>query len=652
MGYYGGGWVENEDYNNFIGYPTAWPAETNKINRPFANANEAAARLAAIYGVGYGDRGYGQIWASLFHKSDNETVYGSDWANVRNIIDTCARHQGITGALPLITPPASKFDPGAVITAHDAGVRPPYNEQAYHMSNALSHLDANRLNAPRLLHSGWIVVHENPVSWYRQIEITVSAQFRSENEARYFFNQGHCITIVGWNPQGTAQQNSWHNVLSYYVGQINFWAHRSEKSGSKGSVATGLGYYELTDAWQYVYYGDNLGDYAYTPSHVHILARREWYGGVNGANGRIVQFRIVLTDDYGGSGDMMPAGTKWHAGYHYTNNGAGQSPLPWIYHPEAWPSGGWQNNFTAQEMTIYIGGNVQNWVLSDAVWAHGWNGSTPIHVAVWVLPGVVVGAASTGHYAMHFNSFLPAGSTVTLHNQGYIVGAGGAGGNGEGSYGGGDKSTNARSNNGSGGLNGGPAILVQCPLTISNGGYIWAGGGGGAGGAAVQHNRWDFYSTISGTQWRSMDYWIPGGGGGGGAGWASSGAGVANGGTYPRNISAVGFHGDYKWNWDPFVPNAGEGTNVTHPANGGGGVTSNPGGPGNPGRFYAFRTSSSSSRENDYGGYAGAGGGPGAHGAWGNPGYYSPGAPGYYVTGDGWVTWAGGNRGDVRGFLA
>ena len=99
------------------------------------------------------------------------------------------------------------------------------------------------------------------------------------------------------------------------------------------------------------------------------------------------------------------------------------------------------------------------------------------------------------------------GDTVTVINNGTIVGYGGAGGTG----GAGDENYDI-SNAG----NGGNAIILQYPTSITNNGIIGGGGGGGAGSPGNVWNTLHYYTknviTYGGTVY-------VGGGGGGGAGF-------------------------------------------------------------------------------------------------------------------------------------
>jgi len=135
--------------------------------------------------------------------------------------------------------------------------------------------------------------------------------------------------------------------------------------------------------------------------------------------------------------------------------------------------------------------------------------------------GVVVGG--NGADAIVTGSF-PLGSTVTLVNNGTIVGYGGIGGQGQDESEFGDPVYP--------GTDGGNAIRVDFDLTITNNGTIGGGGGGGAGGL----------SSIGAAPTAGA-----GGGGGGGAGYIGGTGGAYTGldwtGTYGCSSGAPGSNG-------------------------------------------------------------------------------------------------------------
>lgn len=230
-----------------------------------------------------------------------------------------------------------------------------------------------------------------------------------------------------------------------------------------------------------------------------------------------------------------------------------------------------------------------NYNVYSAAQAAGWDGMRPLLATITVPSGGVVGATSTGSYALSTGSGFPSGSVIALVNNGTIVGAGGAGGNW-----------------GTVGSAGGSALLVQFPLTVTNNGTI-AGGGGGGGGS----NRATVVNVLAG-----------GAGGGGGMGYGTSPGGAADpafaGAQYPQG--GAGYNG-----------------NIVTPGLGGTGVTSGT----YPNQYSAPPYASSAA-----GGTGGMLGQPGvaAIPGWIADGTVVPGvaggAAGYAVVGKANVTWS------------
>lgn len=139
--------------------------------------------------------------------------------------------------------------------------------------------------------------------------------------------------------------------------------------------------------------------------------------------------------------------------------------------------------------------NLRTWAL-----ANGWDGT--VEAIIEVPTNTYVYSTSTGSAGLIINGSWPGG--VTVINNGYIMGMGGAGGyviNATAAYAGG---------------NGGPAISLGVSCSITNNSYI--GGGGGGGGSHALNALWDS---------------CPGGGGGagGGAGGYVTYGGTASGGA-------------------------------------------------------------------------------------------------------------------------
>ena len=162
--------------------------------------------------------------------------------------------------------------------------------------------------------------------------------------------------------------------------------------------------------------------------------------------------------------------------------------------------------FGRRRVTIAIASNTSNYLLNTAKAALYEPGNTD--VILTVNSGIVVSSSSTGSFALDIDTSWNANDSITIINNGLIVGKGGNGGRG---FGANDCSSDAYicSN---GGSSGGPALRAQRQVSIDNtGGTVGGGGGGGAGGGGTCA-----WSTRSG-------------GGGGGAGSGSGGPGAGDG---------------------------------------------------------------------------------------------------------------------------
>ena len=201
-------------------------------------------------------------------------------------------------------------------------------------------------------------------------------------------------------------------------------------------------------------------------------------------------------------------------------------------------------------------------------------------VTLTINPGVVVGSSSTGTYALNVPNAFNAGDTVTIVNNGTVIGRGGNGGSGGSGF----------TNPGGGGGNGGNAVYVNRALILTNNGTLAGGGGGGGGGGGAQNNS---SFTPKGSPSPS------GSGGGGGGGGAGNTAGSGGGGG-PSPFGTGG---------------SGGGGNTTSGGGGGAGTPGpTPGGPGGSGGGQGANGGGGTTR-------SGSGGGGGTRGFYvvGNP---------------------------------
>jgi hypothetical protein len=229
-----------------------------------------------------------------------------------------------------------------------------------------------------------------------------------------------------------------------------------------------------------------------------------------------------------------------------------------------------------------------NFNLSQRLTSAGWNGTSPVAVTISI--SGVLGSTSATTYAFDTGTGYAAGSTisVTVNSGGYISGAGG-----------GTPGWNADVYNSeglSGGAvanNGGNAMHVQVPITLTNNGIIQ--GGGGAGNGADDNYSGGGAGFFTGGHWDQTQYggtWHfatldsgssfardPGSGtsnGGSGGGWvatswspSTNGTGYTSPGTgegpgSPGGVFTAGSAIVGRTNCSPVVPAQASTTNGTH----------------------------------------------------------------------------------------
>lgn len=165
-----------------------------------------------------------------------------------------------------------------------------------------------------------------------------------------------------------------------------------------------------------------------------------------------------------------------------------------------------QNKSNRVTASATITSNTNNYTLNTAQ-APGYSAGTT-DMTLTINPGVYVSSSSTGSYALTVDTSWSPGDTVTIVNNGVVVGRGGNGGDGrKWVLNGKEIAVYAP---GTPGTAAGPALLTQRAVSINNAsGRIAGGGGGGGAGGAIPTNQ---------------SYGIGENGGGGGIGNGSGGS--------------------------------------------------------------------------------------------------------------------------------
>ena len=218
--------------------------------------NGFATSVNAIWGSGSGDAGYGET-STVAAVSAGATITATQWTTLLSRITSMANHQG--SSITAITNPSA----GNTISAYTA------------LSTNIATITTNRLNvaARQAIVNGTASTTTNLTGTITQ---TGKFVFGSENQARYFFNQGGRFTIT-WSFTGftaNLKANNWSTLIGQ-CGSYIINAQSSGKSGGSGTATTNLsnlGYHDLTGSYVIAFkqFFDSGGYAAYTSNYLQL----------------------------------------------------------------------------------------------------------------------------------------------------------------------------------------------------------------------------------------------------------------------------------------------------------------------------------------------------------------------------------------------
>lgn len=274
MTYNSGNTIVATDYMSFRG--------ANAPIVSYTSDASATNKVAALIGVGYGQRGYGVTSTVLPSVIANTSIVTATvWNNLRSAMSVINIH---TGSGLTLQPVISSSN---LIVANDG--RPTLTN----VPALISTLDNNRFNvgAGQSTTSN-VLTSTKTVSWTNSVFHEFIMGFAVEDQARYFFNTGGKIRLTASRIDGTpgGVNDALTSMLSA-MGNVFFGAVNSTYSGTGGTVSS-IGYYGLTSTYQTVFIANGTG--AFPNISYSLLARRENYTGLNGGNGSLIRYRAFF----------------------------------------------------------------------------------------------------------------------------------------------------------------------------------------------------------------------------------------------------------------------------------------------------------------------------------------------------------------------
>lgn len=274
MTYNAGNLITATDYMSFRGANAPSVSYTSDVS--------ATSKVAALIGVGYGQRGYGITTTTLPSVISNTSIATATvWNNLRSAMVVLNTH---TGSNLTLQPTVSTSN---VIVANDG--RP----GLVNVDNLISTLDTNRFMVGVGQSISTVMITDvTSAAWTNSIYHEFTVSFAVEDRARYFFNSGGEIQLTASRTGGIVNGiNTAVSTMFSTMGTVSIGATNTTYTGT-GGTASSIGYYGLTATYQAVFTMPGSGlfpDISYS-----VLARRENYVGQNGANGSLIRIRAFI----------------------------------------------------------------------------------------------------------------------------------------------------------------------------------------------------------------------------------------------------------------------------------------------------------------------------------------------------------------------
>lgn len=278
MAYFTGNTIASVDYNTFAQGGAA-------VNHNVANIN-------SIWGVGNGDRGYGQttvltpVVAGSFNPNVG-LVTATQWSTLISRLNSILNHQSGSGSG--ITAPTTG-NTVTYLSTLSSNITTAYNNRLTAATNAADVTGT----APAA--ASWNTA--TPTTF----QITRTATWASADQARYFFNAGGklILTFSAVNNISNAKGNDWVSLLNTKLASITVGSYTNTRNGTGGSVSasnTALGYWNAgTTNNSVITLTSASGSFDYGSNSVAVGIRTNGVQGSNADVGNILTFQINLTD--------------------------------------------------------------------------------------------------------------------------------------------------------------------------------------------------------------------------------------------------------------------------------------------------------------------------------------------------------------------
>jgi hypothetical protein len=225
--------------------------------------NTLRQQVENVLGTGSGDTGYGQSLVAQ-PVTVGQLINAVNINSVYEDLRKCYKHQ--TGGNPASS--IIKAVTQGELIKDDDNVTYTGWDQYEALATLVS---TNRLTAHPNQIEDAVAFSKTRGSWNASIALITDVSFASAEAARLFFNQGGYIRVAASVAGTTSKDTSWQSILSG-AGNVDLKAHATTQSGASGTVSSAVGFFELTDTYQYIYQNFNAGATPYAANDYYIEA--------------------------------------------------------------------------------------------------------------------------------------------------------------------------------------------------------------------------------------------------------------------------------------------------------------------------------------------------------------------------------------------
>jgi len=288
-----------------------------------ARYNELQGRIAALVGIGSGDKGYNQTVNSsaqpigtvilATHMNDMYTDFENVYVHITGISPTNS------GTIPTTIARVATNDEitEALYSAYESLITQ-LESQRFTISLTQADTASAGVNSVK----NGAATPWGGTSMPQQINHTIDVSFTSANARRAFFNAGGQIRFDGAldisaipSDTNLAKNQDWNTMISN-PGQIQFKRNETTNANPGSGIAYSIGNEDLTSTYQKIFLkeGDPSGTYS----------ENQWYIEVKEKNSTSITFNVVFWDQDVGSGgaDEYVAGVLTSSFSHLRASGS------------------------------------------------------------------------------------------------------------------------------------------------------------------------------------------------------------------------------------------------------------------------------------------------------------------------------------------